>query len=43
MTVNPSQPPYSKEKVAVVGDRLLTDVHLANLRGWKSYLVKPIE
>jgi predicted HAD superfamily phosphohydrolase YqeG len=42
-TINPSRPHYEKSKTAVVGDRLLTDIHLANLMGWKSYLVKPLE
>ncbi len=40
--LNPSKPPFEKTKVAVVGDRLMTDIHLGNLMGWKSYLVKPL-
>ena len=27
----------------LVGDRLLTDIYLANLMGWKSVLTSPIE
>jgi len=43
IALNPANPPFRKDQVAVVGDRLLTDVHLGNLMGWKSYLVKPLE
>jgi hypothetical protein len=41
--LNPAKLPLEKDKIAVIGDRLLTDVHLGNLMGWKSYLVKPLE
>lgn len=41
-TLNPALPLFDKQHVAIVGDRLLTDVHMGNLMGWKSYLVKPL-
>lgn len=41
--LNPSKLEFQKNKVAIIGDRLLTDIHLGNLMGWKSYLVKPLE
>ena len=40
--LSPVREPVSKNNVAIVGDRLCTDIHLGNLMGWKSYLVKPI-
>jgi len=31
-----------KDEVALVGDRVMTDIYLGNLLGAKSYLVKPL-